>query len=254
MRILVTGANGLIGSAIVRHLIEEGHAVTGSVRDPERAGRLLPGMPLIGGDFNSDHDPEFWRRRLTGFDAVVNCVGVLQDGGRDSLDNAHIHGATALFKGAEAAGIRRIVHISAIGADPDGQTGFARTKAQTERVLPDIAVDWVVLRPGLVLARTVYGGTAAIRGLAGLPLLTPLPKNPGPIQVIGIDDLTRIVGLALQSPGLAGGVHDLAAAEPTTLRDIVVAYRTWLGYPPARAIDMPAWAARPLFPRGRFRR
>ncbi len=65
-------------------------------------------------------------------------------------------------------GIRRVVHVSAIGAEPAGPTGFSRTKAEAEAHLRQLDLDWVILRPALVLAPAVYGGTAMLRGLAGL--------------------------------------------------------------------------------------
>jgi len=246
MRILVTGANGLIGRYVVYRLRADGHNVSGSCRRPGKVRGLPADIDLIQADFNTDVDPQVWHDRLGGFDAVVNCVGALQDGAGDNLENVHIRGASALFSGAQSAGVLRIVHISAIGADAKGNTGFARTKAKTEELLSETEVEWVVLRPGLVLAPTVYGGSAALRGLAGLPWITPLPASSEPVQIIGIDDLTRIVSLAISTPELVGGVHDVANPAPTTLPEIVAQLRGWLGFKPGHALRVPNWLMWPV--------
>ena len=112
------------------------------------------------------------RRRqplLEGIDAVVNCVGVLQDGLRDDVRCVQLDGTKALFDGCVRAGVKRVIHISAIGAEPDGPSAFSRSKAAAEAYLKELRLDWVILRPALVLSPAVYGGTAMLRGIAAFP-------------------------------------------------------------------------------------
>jgi uncharacterized protein YbjT (DUF2867 family) len=171
MRVLVTGAYGLIGSACLARLDRDGHDLTATGRSVADAARRLPFARWRAADFTRLTDAQSWRPLLAGMDAVVNCVGALQDGARDDL--ARIGVATcALFDACAALGVRRVVHVSAIGADPDGATVFARTKAQAEAHLRGLDLDWVILRPGLVMAPAVYGGSAMLRALAAVPLVT----------------------------------------------------------------------------------
>ena len=113
--------------------------------------------------------PAAWQPLLHGIDAVVNCVGVLQDGLRDDVQRVQLDGTRALFDGCVRAGVKRVIHISAIGAEPDGPSAFSRSKAGAEAYLKELALDWVILRPALVLAPAVYGGTAMLRGIAAFP-------------------------------------------------------------------------------------
>ena len=94
------------------------------------------------------------------------------------------------------------------------------------------AVDWVILRPGLVLAPAVYGGTAMLRGLAGLPLVTLLVEPEAKLQVIGVDDLTETVARCVEADGALNARWDVAHPQVLTLGAIVTALRGWLGFPP----------------------
>lgn len=239
MRVLVTGAYGLIGSACLARLRRDGHALIGAGRSISEARRRFSYARWIEADFARLTSAEAWRPLLADTDAVVNCAGVLQDGARDDTRLVHVQATGALFDACAQMGIRRAVHVSAIGAEPAGPTGFSRTKAEAEAHLRQLGLDWVILRPALVLAPAVYGGTAMLRGLAGLPWVTPLIGPASRIQVVSIDDVADTVAFAL-SPGAPAQVSwELAHPHPHSLGEIVAAIRRWLGFPPQRPVGVP---------------
>jgi len=88
---------------------------------------------------------------------------------RDDVRRVQLDGTKALFDGCVRAGVKRVIHISAIGAEPDGPSAFSRSKAAAEAYLKELPLDWVILRPALVLGPAVYGGTAMLRGIAAFP-------------------------------------------------------------------------------------
>src|ERR1700733_12990389 len=116
MRVLVTGGYGLIGAACLARLRAEGHDLVGAGRSIDEARLRFPYARWIAADFHRLTTPESWREALAGVDAVVNCVGALQDGVRDDLQKIHVAAPAALFTACEQNNIRRVVHISAIGA------------------------------------------------------------------------------------------------------------------------------------------
>ena len=259
MRVLVTGAYGLIGSTCLARLFAAGHEVIGAGRSIGTARRSLSYAQWIEADFARLADGAAWEPLLRNVDGVVNCVGVLQDGLRDNVQRVQFAGTKALFDGCVRAGVKRVVHISAIGADEHGPSAFSRSKAAGEKHLATLPLDWVVLRPGLVLAPGVYGGTAMLRGVAAFPGFVPLVGAHARIQVISADELAETVVRAL-APGGQGGealtsatVASATVASATwskvswevahpqvhTLADIATAIRGWLGLPEREVLALP---------------
>ncbi|HEX6259109.1 MAG TPA: NAD(P)H-binding protein, partial [Woeseiaceae bacterium] len=161
MRILLLGASGFIGSAVLARLVQEGHDVRAVAR---RRGDELPQVQWIHLDIARTTTVPAWRAHADGVDAVVNCAGVLQDGRGDSTRGVHVDAVDALYRACEEAGVRRVVHLSAIGADRESLSAFSATKKQGEEVLQARDLDWVILRPSVVVGRPAYGGSALFRG------------------------------------------------------------------------------------------
>lgn len=231
MRVLVTGAYGLIGAACLARLHRDGHEVTGAGRNIHEARRRAPFAEWVDADYRRLTLAGDWLPLLEGFDAVVNCVGVFQDGMRDDVQRVQVAATTALFAACERAGIKRVVHISAIGASRTAPTAFARSKAEAEDDLARRKIDWVILRPGLVLGPAVHGGTAMLRGLAGLPFITPVIEPEARIQVVSADDVAAAVSHSLTADARVRVKWDVAHPEVHSLISLVGATRDWLGFP-----------------------
>jgi uncharacterized protein YbjT (DUF2867 family) len=239
MRVLVTGAYGLIGSACLARLHADGHELVAAGRSIAVARRRMPYARWVVSDFARLRDAATWSRLLADFDAVVNCVGVLQDGARDDVGRIQYESTVALFDGCVRAGVKRVVHISAIGAAADGPSAFATTKAAAEAHLKKLALDWAIVRPALVLAPGVYGGTAMLRGLAAFPGIVPVIAADAAIQIVGVDDVADTVARLLAPGAPSQVVWDVAHPAVHRLADIVTALREWLGFPPRRVLRLP---------------
>ncbi len=239
MKILVTGATGLIGAAVVARLAREGHQLVRVVRNG--AGH---DDDVVVRDFADATVPADWMAPLQGVDAVVNCAGVLQDSPRDSTRAVHVDGLAALIAACEQLGVQRFIHMSAIGTERDPLSEFSSTKRAGEALLFGSALDWIVLRPSVVVGRAAYGGSAMFRGLAALPLLPQLP-DVGLLQIVQLDDVTETVVRVLQGP--ARLTLDLAGPESLTMVEVIRAYRRWLGWRPARIVSVPPVAAAVLY-------
>jgi hypothetical protein len=158
----------------------------------------------------------------------------------------HVHGAAALFAACEQAGVRRIVHISAIGVDRDATTAFARTKLTGDQALMGRDLDWVILRPSVVVGRAAYGGSALFRGLAALPVV-PSVAGTGLLQVVQLDDLVRTVLFFLHPAAPARIAVEIAGPERLTLDAVLIAYRRWLGHTSIRVLKVPRWMSDIVF-------
>jgi len=247
MRVLITGGYGFIGSAVCARLLANGHQVIGAGRKTKWAKKRFPNLTWRFCDFNKNMTAQVWRGILDQVDAVVNCVGVLQDGGSDSTQNAHVTGLQALLDACEIAGIRKFIHLSAIGANEEARTRYARTKFEGEERVKKSKLDWVILQPSLVLDRNTYGGSALIRTLAGAPMIIPLVYGQTQFQPVHMQDLTQIVSKLLDDQAPVRVSVEIAGPERLSLRQIVTRVRGWLGFGPAVFINIAPWMAAPAF-------
>ncbi|WP_347337446.1 NAD(P)H-binding protein [Bradyrhizobium jicamae] len=235
MRILLVGRTGLIGSAISARLSAEGHECVLVSRHPT----ATPGTHHIVFDMARTTDASRWKGILAGVDAVINAAGALQ--GQD-MQGVHVAGSATLYSACESAGIRRVILFSAIGTDRDARSDFSRTKQEGEAALMARNLDWVVLRPSVVVGRPAYGGSALLRGLASLPALPDMPDTAA-IQPVYLDDVVETVLFFLQ-PGAPSRIAlDLAGPRQMAFSDAVALFRRWLRWRPAHRLHLPAWAA-----------
>jgi uncharacterized protein YbjT (DUF2867 family) len=242
MRVLIVGGYGLIGGYVLARLAADGHELIGIGRDTVEARRRFPAVRWITVDL-ATANTSAWDEALQGVEAVVNCAGALQDSRRDDLRAVHVDGLGVLARAAAAAGVRRMIHISAAGVEVS-PGAFGATKRAAEAMLAAIDLSWIVLRPGLVLASNAFGGSALLRGLAAFPFVIPAIHADRPVQVVSARDVAAAVAAALKSAAPTGVAIDLVADEETSLADILRALRGWLGYAPAPIVRAPLVLAR----------
>lgn len=239
MRILLTGATGLIGSAVAARLAADGNEVVGVARDLDPAARRVPAARWVRLDLRDAAEPKDWLPHLDGVDAVVNCAGALQSSPRDSTGKVHHDTPEALWRACELAGVRRVVQLSAIGVDRGTVSDFSRSKRAGDDALEASGLDWAILRPSVVVGRGAYGGSALVRALASLPILPRIPDS-GPMDIVQLDDVVETV-VRMLAPGAPSRVaFDLAGPDRLDFTEVVGAYRRWLGWPPARQVRPPS--------------
>jgi uncharacterized protein YbjT (DUF2867 family) len=245
MKILILGATGFIGSAILQRLVADGHRITGLGRNPDRARLKWPAVQWVKADL-ADLSATAWHPLIEDQDIVVNCAGALQDGLSDDLAATQEKAMLALYQAARALGGRRIVQISARTDGAASGLPFLATKRRADEALAASGLPFVILRPALVLGRNAHGGTALLRSLASFPGPLPLIHGESPIETVSLDDVTTAVSLAVEGTIPAGSDLDLAAEQTMTLSDLVQQHRAWLGLPAARILPLPAPLAKPV--------
>jgi uncharacterized protein YbjT (DUF2867 family) len=251
MNVVVVGATGLIGTAIVARLLAQGHQVTGIARDISHATRRPPQVRWISLALSRKTSAEQWLPHLSAADALINCAGALQSGPSDSVGGVHRDGPAQLFAACERAGVRRVIHVSAIGVDRETPTDFSRTKHQGDEALRQRNLEWVILRPSVVVGRPAYGGSALFRGLAALPILPVMPDT-GPLQVVQLDEVVETALFFLRREAPSRLALELAGPERLSLTDVVSHYRRWLGFREARQWMLPNWLSALLYRLGDF--
>lgn len=161
-RILICGADGFIGAALADALQATGHQVSRGVhRVADKDGELHL-------DYRQLRAPPQWLAVLPDVDVVINCVGIIRETPLVSFAPLHEEAPKALFQACAQRGVRRVLQLSALGADVNGSTAYFRSKGRADAALQMTELDWTVVRPSLVI-----GGysTLLFRRLASLPVL-----------------------------------------------------------------------------------
>ncbi|GAA0538556.1 complex I NDUFA9 subunit family protein [Halorubrum ejinorense] len=222
MKVLVAGGTGFIGSYLCRTLAADDHAVTALARSPEGTP---DGVTGVRGDV-TDYDSV--ESAVEGHDAVVNLVALSPlfepDGGNRMHDRIHRGGTENLVRAAEAGGVERFVQLSALGADPRGDTAYIRAKGQAETIVRDSDLDWTIFRPSVVFGE---GGefvsfTKRLKGMfaPGVPLY-PLPGGGKTrFQPIHVEDLVPMIAAAVTDDGHVGETYEIGGPEVLTLRQV----------------------------------
>jgi uncharacterized protein YbjT (DUF2867 family) len=242
MRVLVTGASGFIGSALVDALDAAGFEVAPAVRDTARARRRWPRLDPLAVDFGTDLDPMVWQPRLRGIDAVVNTVGLFRETPQQSFESVHVRAPQALFAACVAGGVTRVVQLSALGADEQASTAYHRSKKQADAYLLSLPLNASVLQPSLVFGADGASTRLFLR-LAALPLL-PLPGGGRQrVQPVHVDDLVASVLAVLGAPSPPRRLA-VVGPQPMRLRDYLQCLRRGLGLGRLRVLPLPAPIAR----------
>jgi len=250
-RAVVLGAYGLIGSSCVRALLADGFDVTAvgrSRRAADRSGLAVAGSGNLNWVFCdiARAGTGDWAKIFRGADVVVNASGALQDGARDRLGQIHDTALQAMVAACDGQKLR-FVQISAAGVGPDASTEFLKSKWHGEEHLRRSTLDWVILRPVLVIGREAYGGTALLRAVAALPWIGPRVLGEVQVQTVALDDVAAAVAASARGEIPGGTEADLTEADSRSFAETLAALRAWLGYRPWRStFGVPGWAMVPV--------
>ena len=211
----VTGAFGFTGRAIAEHLLVTGREVVTLTR------RLRPSDPLASRIVSVELDfarPDLLVQALVGVDTLFNTYWIRFPRGPETFEGA-IAESAILIHAARQAGVRRLVHVSVVGADSDGPTPYVRAKGVLEGIVRSSGLDWSIVRPTLT-----YGpNDILVNNLAWALRRLPVYGMPGagryPIQPVHVDDVARICIEAGDGP--AGTVLDAAGPETFEYRELV---------------------------------
>jgi uncharacterized protein YbjT (DUF2867 family) len=219
-RIVITGGTGFVGRAVCERLVEgdSGRRIIVPSRRPSqgRALQVLPGVELRGCNV---HEPRELASVLEAADAVVHLVAILHGRPAD-FERVHVELPRKLAAACRAAGVRRVIHVSALGVAPDAPSAYLRSKAAGEAVWRDSGLDVTVLRPSVIFGAEDRFTNLFAMLLRVFPAL-PLAGADARFQPVWVGDVASAIVTALQRPDLASAIVECAGPEQLTLREIV---------------------------------
>lgn len=242
------GGSGFIGSQAVRALARRGWRIRVAVRNPVLAIEIQPlGDPGQIQFMRCDiTNPTDVAQAVRGANAVVNLVGVLHDaGGKRGFDAVHTEAAKTIAEAAKAAGVERLVQISAIGADAASPSAYGRTKAQAEAAVRAVYPDAVILRPSLVFG----AGDSFLNRFAAMATMAPaLPLIGGGetrFQPVYVGDVAEAIARGVTRADAAGRTYELGGPSLYTFREVLELVRRETGRD-RMLVSVPFIVAKPL--------
>lgn len=204
MNVLLTGATGFVGRNIAAALAAAGH-------------QIKPVSRHHGIDFRRMLAPAHWLPLLDGIDAVINSVGIIGESGSQRFDALHTLAPAALFRACVQAGVRRVLQVSALGADATAFSAYHLSKRAADDILRDLDLDWFVLRPSLIYGRGGGSATLFMR-LAALPVIPVIGDGQQKLQPIHISDVVSTTLCCLTSPDTKQTL-DIVGTETVTFAE-----------------------------------
>lgn len=243
---VVFGGSGFVGRHTVAALARNGWRVRAAERRPDLAGFLQPSGSVgqIHAVQANIRYPESVARVLDdGVTTVVNAVGVLASTGRQTFDAIHVEGARAIAKAAREAGVRTLIHISAIGADPKSIADYARSKAAGEAAVLEEFPDAIILRPSIVFGPEdeFFNRFAALARIS--PFLPLIGGGKTRFQPVYVGDVADAVAACAAGQGKPGTVYELGGPEVLTFRELLDLTQEWSNRSRVY-LPMPFWLAK----------
>jgi len=229
--ILLLGGTGFVGRAVCDKLVERsggsGGPVTVPSRQPQRAKaiQLLPTIQLHKADV---HDEATLTRLVAGRDAVINLVATLH-GSEAELQRVHVELPRKLARACLATGVRRVVHVSALGAADGAPSRYLRTKAQGEAVLRDAGLALTVLRPSVIFGAEDRFLNLFAKLQALFPVM-PLACADARFQPVWVNDVAQAIVTALDQPDSIGHTFECVGPRVYTLAELVRMAGRWSGH------------------------
>lgn len=218
-RVLVLGGTGFVGRHIVAQLVTTGHETVVPTRSRERGKHLilLPTVNLVECDV---HDPRRLGELVEGADTVINLVGILHESGRETFARAHVELARSVVDACRHAGVRRLLHMSALGAAPDAPSRYLRSKGEAQALVEGSGLDWTVFRPSVIFGR----GDSFLALFAKLAKWMPIIALAAPnakFQPVYVGDVARCFSLASDDSRTVRARYELCGPNVYTLRELV---------------------------------
>lgn len=218
--VTVFGGSGFVGRHVVRALARRGYRIRVAVRRPDLAGHLQPlgGVGQIVAIQANLRNRDSVDRAVRGADHVVNCVGILFESGRNTFDAVQDFGARAVAEAARAVGVG-LTQISAIGADPNSASDYAKSKGRAEVAILKVLPSAVILRPSIIFGPEDRFFNKFAEMARFSPFLPLVGGGNTKFQPVYVGDVAEAVARSVDGALPGGGVYELGGPRIMTFRD-----------------------------------
>src|SRR4051794_7112157 len=229
MKVFLTGATGFVGKHMLERLLVEGHAVRAALRSlPGQKARLVLHTQHLGrkDDFQWVHGDIVEGTRLDegmqGCDAVIHLVGIIVEKGTNTFERVHHLGTRNVVEAAKRTGVKRFVHMSALGVRADGVAPYQTTKWKGEEEVRQSGIPFCILRPSLIFGQGDGFVTQMMATMRSAPLFRPVPGDGTPkFRPSAVEDVTTCFAGALTYETATNQTIELRFPDELTLNQVL---------------------------------
>lgn len=216
--IFVTGGTGFVGRSIVRRLLSRGERVRVLYRSERR--RFIPDEKIewIPGEIGSR---ESLLRGARGADAVIHLVGILIEPGGETFEKLHVDGTRNVVEAMKQAGVRRLLHMSALGTGPNAASRYHRTKWRAEELVRTAALDATIFRPSLIFGPEDRSINLLAKIASYSPAVPVLGSGENRLQPVWVEDVAASFAQSLHNPIANGKRYELCGPRVYTFNDLI---------------------------------
>ncbi len=217
--IIITGATGFVGTEVVKQVRTEGFPVRAIVRDPKRARWLTErfGAELFHG--NVLHAPSL-EGSMADAKCVIHLVGIIHQWRENTFDRVHTQATMHVVDAAKKAGVKRYVHMSALGTRPDARSRYHQTKWAAEEYVRKSRLAWTIFRPSVIYGPQDKSINVLSKVLRRLPVVPVLGDGNSKIQPISVENVARCFVAAIKNDDTVGKTYDLCGPDAFTWNEL----------------------------------
>lgn len=251
-KVFVTGASGFVGSAVIRRLLADGYSVVALVN---RRRIEATAVQTVNGSL---FDIDALDRGTSGCDAVIHLVGIIMEHPSQGVtfERIHVQGTRNVVEAARRTGVRRYIHMSALGVRPGAASTYHKTKFAAEEIVRHSGLDWTIFRPSLIHGpQGQFMRTAARWARRRSPPFLFMPyfggglfgqRGAGKLQPVYVEDVARAMVESLSNPRTIGQIYPLGGADQLTWPELHRTISRHVIGKPRLTLPMPVWKARLL--------
>lgn len=219
--IFLSGATGFVGGNLLKEMLRQGLKVRCLVRNPSRAEAIKqPGIELAQGDV-TDRDSIARALADGNIDTAIHLVGILAETGKTTFKAIHKEGTRNMVEACKANGVRRFIHISALGTRANARSEYHKTKWEAEEIIRDSGLEYTIFRPSVLFGKE----DKFANFFAGILKISPVIMVPGDgknkMQPVSVTDLVKAMTMAVKDSQHINKVYEVAGPEKLAFNEII---------------------------------
>lgn len=256
MKVFITGATGFVGRHIASRLVEDGHELRCLVRSTEsEAAWFLKGIgaEVIEGDIHVSHS---LASGAAGCDAVIHLVGIIFEGpGAATFEQVHVEGTRNMILAADAAGIRRFIHMSALGTRSGAAAAYHRTKWDAEEIVRTSGLDYTIFRPSIIYGPGGDFIDMLMKQIRLMPVVPVIGNGRYRMQPIAVDDVAACFSASLKTATAVNKIYEIGGPEALSYNEMidilfrVMGKRRVKAHVPVALVRPVAWFSKKVMPK-----